>query len=283
MSHSFFITPREYIDPDYAGPDVKFYLKLDEFANALKAQWEHASVSIDNSEHFALNWECMINNQYGLMGSLFRDFCGVVLERPTLEDVADFAIWFRSIIPSDVRLAVYNSSDITPFDLTIHTTYLQVIDFFTHYDYLPMLVFAVPNNQTFDLNQLEICLKHKWPEVEIFSTCDDDPYAFYWEVNLLVTFKHQTQLSDGKVSVQEAEHWIIQSGAVNPQRTAIYFSYYPYCELAKVLLWFRSILPESDELFVERKVDERRLILAATTTAEEIIETFTRDWERGQS
>ncbi|MEZ4668069.1 MAG: hypothetical protein R3E39_09145 [Anaerolineae bacterium] len=280
MGVSFFITAREDIDPGYLGPDEQFRLKPQEFAEALNAKWKNTNVSIDNSEHFALRWECEVNLQYGLMGSLFRDSCGVVLEKPSLEDVADFAIWFRSIVPLDVQLAVYNSSNITPFDLTVHTTYLQIIDFFTHYDYVCSLALSVTNGHTFDLSQLETNLKQSWPDVNIFTIGKNDPYSFYWEVKQSIKLKHHTPLSKEEVFTQEWEQQIIQSGAVNPERTVIYFSCYPYPELAKVLLWFRNTLPKSDGLLAERKIDARQMMIVANTTAEEIIETFTQDWER---
>jgi hypothetical protein len=129
MGVTYFITPRNDIDPNYAGPNAEYWLKPDVFEGVLKTQWKNATTITIDSEHFALDWECEVNSKYSLRGSLFRNSCSVSVHKPDIHDLAVFAIWFRSLVHPDVPLAVYNDSDITPFDLTTHTTFSQLISF----------------------------------------------------------------------------------------------------------------------------------------------------------
>lgn len=129
MGVTYFITPRNDIDPDYAGPNAEYWLKPDVFEGALKARWKNATTLILDLEHFALEWKCEVNSKYSLTGDLFRNSCSVSVHKPDIDDLAAFAIWFRSLVHPDVPLAVYNDSDITPLELTTHTTYSLLIDF----------------------------------------------------------------------------------------------------------------------------------------------------------
>jgi hypothetical protein len=279
MGTSFFITPREDIDPTYEAKGEKYRLEPEEFAKALKAKWKNTEIGMGYTEHFDMSWECEVNYHHKLRGSLFHDFGGVVLEKPSANDVEEFAIWFRTLVPDYVNLVVYNSSDITPFEIKPDTTYLQIVDFFSHLNY--WITVTLVNNEPIDIKDLSLQLRAQWPEVEIFPITDADPLSFYWEIKLEHEFTHHIKLSETESVIDQFTQDVIVSGAVSRNSSEMYLTPFPYSELAKMLIWYRGIMDESIELLVERREDHRQLKLQVETTEQEIIETFRRHWEMG--
>lgn len=278
MGISFFITPLEDIDPNYQPTGEKFRLEPDKFAEALRARWNDTKIGSGYSKDFDMSWECKVNHQYKLNGALFHDSCGIVLERPGDKDVEEFAIWFRKLVPAHVKLVIYNSSDITPFELAVDTTYLETVHFFAHHDYWITLTLA--NNNLIDVTNLQVQLHTQWPSVEIPPITEADPYAFYWEIKHEHEFSYTANLSERESVVKKFSQDVIVTGAVNKNRSELYVTSFPYPLMAETLIWYRSIVDKSMEILAERKEDHRQLKLRTETTKKEIIDTFRREWER---
>src|SRR5690242_17924924 len=111
MGVAFFIGPDD-IAPNYDKTENKFVLDAGVFAHALQTKWKNVQITeAFSSEYFVLDWQCTTNHPKELWGSLFRDSCTITLDKPDIEDVAEFAIWFRTIVPSHIPLAIYNDAE----------------------------------------------------------------------------------------------------------------------------------------------------------------------------
>ena len=248
MGVNFFIIPLENIDPEYQPVSESFHFNLDEFTKALKEKWRNAEIRIDDSNDSHITWECEINHKHKLRGSSSRDDYGVALEKPDVNDVEEFAIWYRTLIPAEVRLVILKDSDVEHYrEITSDTTYIQLIDFFTDYDY--WITVTLANNEPIDIDNLPSQLRAQWSEVEIFPMIDADPLAFYWERKLEHEFTGHYNLTETLFVTKKLTQDITVDGAVSKDRSEMYLGPFPYSELAKTLMWYRSIVDESTELF----------------------------------
>ncbi len=280
MGVNYFIIPLEGIDPEYQPLSKQSEFNQHEFAKALEAKWKNTEIRIENSDYSHITWQCEVNHKHKLRGSSSSGDYGVALEKPDAKDVEEFAIWYRTIIPDDVRIVIFNDSDVEHYcEITADTTYVQLVDFFTDYNY--WITVTLANNEPIDIDNLSAQLRAQWPQVEIFPITDADPLSLYWEINLDHEFMGHYNLTETLFVTKKLTQDIIIDGAVSKNRTEMYLGPFPYSELAKTLIWYRGIVDESTELLVERKEDHRQLKLQAETTEQEIIKTFRRHWEMG--
>jgi hypothetical protein len=98
-----------------------------DFIESLKQQWSNIELNlISNSEDFySLEWIINFPNNQRLDGALHQDKQGISLDGD-LETCANFAIWFRSLIPENQSLIFYDQG--YNFDIQLQKD-TQISDF----------------------------------------------------------------------------------------------------------------------------------------------------------
>ena len=255
MGVFYFITPLifERSDGQIDKVDSTFTLDPHGFADALKKRWGDVEVNYSSHEHVGLSWQCNVKEDRRLHGNLPRDGRGIVLEKPGEFDCAEFAVWYRSTIPSQYRLSIWNDIDVFKnLELRPDTTYFQVLHFFSELDYIPTITTFEDGN--FKINQAHFVnqLKEQWPEITILPVQPDDPYSLYWEI-------------------ANSKWGTLQGGMVDRDLSTLLLHYFPDREVAKFAVWYRSIIPAEHKLIISIKAKNRSLILEKSTTEEDVI------------
>jgi hypothetical protein len=272
MGVSYFITP--LLIENSQGKiidelDIDYTIDPDQLADALRARWRDVQISVSSSSYAALYWECKVREPFGLNGVLQRDTQAIVLEKPGQHDVAEFATWFRGYVPSQYRLSLFNSSGFPKnLELRADTTYLQILHFFTHLDYVPTIVPF--NDASFKVNRddFQRKLKEQWPEAKVEPVQANDPYSFYWEI--ISSVQIERELPELPTYTTDA----LQSGAIDPNQATLYLHYYPDSEVAKFAVWYRSVIPSQHQLSLYIKAKKRSINLNTETTEQQIIEAL---------
>jgi len=114
---SYFISPREQTD-----------LRVDptELAEAIQTRWQGADVrfATNPASNHALEWVVTIANR-SLEGSLDKTE-QVVHLAGDVEDCAQFAIWYRTLVPARYALAFYDEGYSADVELADGTNELQL-------------------------------------------------------------------------------------------------------------------------------------------------------------
>jgi hypothetical protein len=104
MSYSYLIGPIEF--------PAKLEIDIDYFIQQLKTKWPDATVrqTMDQSTIYSLEWQLKTGGEGALYGGLRLSPPIVSIDGGDLSLIAEFAIWYRSIIPSEFKLYFYVSS-----------------------------------------------------------------------------------------------------------------------------------------------------------------------------
>ena len=91
-------------------------------AASLRRRWPDAVItpSEDPADFHALEWRVQ-SGAREVEGALSRDGCALILEGH-IEDVADIAIWFRSLVPAVQPLLFYDEGYSADVPLSAETT-----------------------------------------------------------------------------------------------------------------------------------------------------------------
>lgn len=99
-----------------------------EFADALNARWPEISIShIEDVERdYSLEWSLTIGDT-PIEGMLDRNGRVVILDGD-VADCAEFALWYRSIVPNDQELQFFDEGYSGDIEIKHDTTKQELID-----------------------------------------------------------------------------------------------------------------------------------------------------------
>jgi hypothetical protein len=267
MGVIYFITPLifEKSDGQIDQVDSTFTLDPHEFADALKSRWTDVEVNYSSGEHVVLSWQCNVKQANRLYGELQPDMHTIVLEKPGEYDVAEFAVWYRSIIPPQYRLSLWNDSDVVDFEVLPDTSYLQILFFFGDNDYAPAI--APLEDKYFKINRDDFVskLKEQWPGIMLLPVQERDPYWLYWEISSEIV------IPSPYPGIPDSKGEVLQAGMIDRDQATLFLHYFPDREVAKFAVWYRSITPEEHKLIISIKAKNRSLILEKSTTEQDVI------------
>jgi hypothetical protein len=120
MSHAFIISTL-----GTHGPKTD----ADAFVQQLREQWPTVQTHVirDPNSKSVLQWKIVTDEGDTILGDLFGGQ-SVAFKGGTRSDIANFALWFRTLIPSEHRIFLYKE-DLShqPNELTDRTTLVDII------------------------------------------------------------------------------------------------------------------------------------------------------------
>lgn len=90
-----------------------------EFVEALKHRWH--GIEVKESEIYALQWSVEVEGYHPMLGGLQSDYHTVTIDGGPIASIAEFAVWYRSLVPEQHRLFLFRE---TTFDnpIELHKT-----------------------------------------------------------------------------------------------------------------------------------------------------------------
>ena len=120
MSDAYLISPLD--------EDIYCKVEPENLAEKLKTHWPQCEAVFNTTPEssYVLHWRIR-PGQYSLLGGLQAN-CQIVSVEGDLAEVADFARWYRAIVPSECRLFIYHTSiNRKPFPLSDETTSPEIM------------------------------------------------------------------------------------------------------------------------------------------------------------
>jgi hypothetical protein len=123
---SFFVSP--FKPPGEWYGKAEFKIESAEFVAGLRSRWSNIEIEIEPGPgRFLLRWEVLKEDgRHGIRGSLFADYPIVVLDGST-EDIAEFVLWYRSVVPDKHRLFFFHESLYTCMEIKSGTHLKEII------------------------------------------------------------------------------------------------------------------------------------------------------------
>jgi hypothetical protein len=260
MGMNWFIGPYWALDDEgelqASGPE--YVIEVTQFEAALRMRWNVINTLGFEDKKY---WEVEIGkdprSEY-----VFHRGATVVLERPGEHNLAEFAVWYRSLVPAEYRLVVFNDADIEDtIELNPNITYIQFLHSYGDSDFSYTIRLSSPP----DLQLLERHLRGQWPSIKIYPITELDPYLFYWEL---------LDVGDD----------LLQSGAVARQNPNLLLLGNTHIStIAKFALWYRQIVSMDIEMTISIPAMNNGIALRTDTTEAEIIAAVKGNWLRWQT
>jgi hypothetical protein len=105
-----------------------FMIDTDYFVAALQNRWPNAKIHFitDPQTPSILQWSLVMDDSSSMLGDFNKQ--GISFEVSGLSNVADFARWYRTIVPAKYKLFLYKSSlNHEPIELTETITTEDII------------------------------------------------------------------------------------------------------------------------------------------------------------
>lgn len=112
----------------FISPPVKtsWNMPASEFVSYLVRRWPSAKIRETKDPNLSPEWQ--IEMPGGLLyGECYRRLPGVVFSAYTLEDLAAFALWFRSLVPPEQPLLFYEEGFNWDMELKPNTTAKEIL------------------------------------------------------------------------------------------------------------------------------------------------------------
>lgn len=114
----------QYIIAPIGEEKAKFNLKVAYLAEQILLKWPHAEINVNEDDAMA-SWRILIG-EYLLIGEFWGDKKMVILDAGQ-EHVADFAVWYRNVIPSNQKLWVFDDlGNYEPYEITLNTSQNEI-------------------------------------------------------------------------------------------------------------------------------------------------------------
>jgi len=79
-----------------------------ELVEKLKHRWH--GIKVKESEIYALRWSVEVEGYHPILGGLQSDCHTVTIDGGPIASVAEFAVWYRSLVPEQYSLFLYKGS-----------------------------------------------------------------------------------------------------------------------------------------------------------------------------
>ncbi len=89
---------------------VNYRIDPVEYARLMRLYWPYAKVGFVNSPYYVLSWELNQHDRLGPLGGLQTNKSVVSFGSNPQEDAIEFILWHRDVIPSDIRLFLFNAN-----------------------------------------------------------------------------------------------------------------------------------------------------------------------------
>ena len=100
----------------------------DYFVQQLKNRWPTAEIRYSPSPTHVLNWKLELG-AYTVLGGLQTDGQTMCIEGGDAESVAEFAVWYRTLVSAQYRLFLYSGPTVNnPFELRLSATEGEIRD-----------------------------------------------------------------------------------------------------------------------------------------------------------
>lgn len=110
-----------------------FKLDLQTFVTQLRHDWKDIAI-LNPSKNpyltdnpYLVEWEIMINEEFPLTGELHEDAKTISLEDQSLEDIADFAVWYRKLVPAHEEVFIFHDSSDKQSKILENTTRAELL------------------------------------------------------------------------------------------------------------------------------------------------------------
>ena len=112
-----------YLSPPEA---TSWTMSPSEFAQNLTRSWPDAKVQSTTNPELSPEWEiCMPGGI--LLGRFYPRLSGVVFNGSTLDDLINFALWYRSLVPAEQPLLFYEEGFNWDMDLRPEATKQEIL------------------------------------------------------------------------------------------------------------------------------------------------------------
>ena len=121
--------PKFFITPDNIDQEIKAQITTKYLADELMGKWEAVGVRVDvqTIDSKFIRWLFYDGGRVTIHGSFDEDGQVLVLDGGSASQIADFALWYRSIFPNEQRLIYFDEDYMGHFPLVAETTRGEIV------------------------------------------------------------------------------------------------------------------------------------------------------------
>jgi hypothetical protein len=104
-----------------------------EFVNELKQRWDGIEVKEKVSDRYILRWSIKVEG-YPILGGVQSDYHTLTIDGGPIDTIAEFAIWYRNLVPEQYPLFLYKGSTFDrPIELSLTISKDELMAALTNY------------------------------------------------------------------------------------------------------------------------------------------------------